>query len=106
MAVVSKEVDGIGLLLNQLMGSVGKPGRVFKKLADPTVWGTLGSNTDWIQRLKLELNGVSNVNFRVKKVEAKVRGLEIEIGGRRDGGKGFRQAKSGWSSDGQNIKNL
>ena len=50
---LQKDMDGYGLLLNQVIGSVGKQGRVFRDSADPTVWRILDSNTDRIKKLQV-----------------------------------------------------
>ena len=93
VADIQKEVEGFGLLLNQVIGSVGKPGRVFNCSADPTVWGTLGSTSDRIDKLRSEFLDLEETHTRVDGIEARMRGLELDVGKKGDESKDLTKLK-------------
>ena len=55
---VEKNLDTLVMLVQALEAAMGKPGKVFKALASPTVWGNLASYHELIDEDRLELKKV------------------------------------------------
>ena len=48
---VEEQVDAASMMVNQLEGVVGEPSGAFKKVADPSLWGTILSGHEKVRAL-------------------------------------------------------
>ena len=76
--LVEERTDAVSIIVKQIEGVMGKPNGAFKRVADPSIWGTISSGHEKVkaleERMDRELGGkpTTDVSGRAENCEESV----------------------------------